>query len=320
MRCRFPLISSLAADRRCRRPRRRRRAAPRGIRGRSGRRAGARRAHRQDRARRGRRRQRRAASPRSSRSATAWSPPRARPRRPETRRASPSATSSEAYQQVGRPRSRLALLAHRRSANPARVARRLLPRRLGARRQEGGGAPGRRRTRSTTASRPRSTRSPARRATTSFAARTTASRDQPFVANVGDLALVCNGDTGEHDNTEPPDWRGSPDDPSMRVPAYWHGKLQRHGFAARIAAVPKIAQKASWNPIHITLGELLLGDPRREVEIPRGQLRAVRTCSSGRISAAGAGTFPSRTSSRSSSRCRRDWRGATSCRPGTTRG
>jgi len=76
-------------------------------------------------------------------------------------------------------------------------------------------------------------------------------RDQPFVANVGDLALVCNGDTGEHDNTEPPNWRGSPNDPSMRVPPYWYGKLQRHGFAARIAAVPKIAQKGRWNPIHI---------------------------------------------------------------------
>jgi len=77
------------------------------------------------------------------------------------------------------------------------------------------------------------------------------SRDQPFVANVGDLALVCNGDTGEHDNTEPPNWRGSADDPSMRVPDYWRGKLQRHGFAARIAAPPKIAGKSRWNPIHI---------------------------------------------------------------------
>ena len=78
-----------------------------------------------------------------------------------------------------------------------------------------------------------------------------ASRDQPFVANVGDLALVCNGDTGEHDNTEPPNYRGSAADPSMRVPDYWRGRLQRHGFAARIAAPPKIVQKAKWNPIHI---------------------------------------------------------------------
>ena len=78
-----------------------------------------------------------------------------------------------------------------------------------------------------------------------------ASRDQPFVANVGDLALVCNGDTGEHDNTEPPNYRGSVNDPSMRVPPPWQGRLQRHGFAARIAAPPKIAQKGKWNPIHI---------------------------------------------------------------------
>jgi len=76
-------------------------------------------------------------------------------------------------------------------------------------------------------------------------------RDQPFVAEVGDLALVCNGDTGEHDNTEPPNFRGSANDPSMRVPDYWRGRLQRHGFAARIAAVPKIAQKGRWNPIFI---------------------------------------------------------------------
>jgi hypothetical protein len=71
-------------------------------------------------------------------------------------------------------------------------------------------------------------------------------------AEVGDLMLVCDGDNGQHDNTEPLGWRGSPADPSMRVPAYWRGKLQRHGFAARIAAPPKIAAKARWNPIHIT--------------------------------------------------------------------
>jgi hypothetical protein len=71
-------------------------------------------------------------------------------------------------------------------------------------------------------------------------------------AEVGDLVLVCDGDDGHHDNTERYGWRGSPDDPSTRVPDYWRGKLQRHGFAARIAAVPKIAQKGRWNPIHIT--------------------------------------------------------------------
>ena len=75
---------------------------------------------------------------------------------------------------------------------------------------------------------------------------------RPIEAEVGDLMLVCDGDGGQHDNTEPRGWRGSPDDPSMRVPAYWHGKLQRHGFAARLASVPKIAQKGKWNPIHIT--------------------------------------------------------------------
>ena len=71
-------------------------------------------------------------------------------------------------------------------------------------------------------------------------------------ADVGDWMLVCDGDGGQHDNTEPYGWRGSPDDPSMRVPAYWRGKLQRHGFAARIASPPKIAQKGKWNPIHVT--------------------------------------------------------------------
>jgi hypothetical protein len=75
---------------------------------------------------------------------------------------------------------------------------------------------------------------------------------RPIDAEVGDLLLVCDGDGGEHDHTEPPGWRGSPDDPSMRVPPYWRGRLQRHGFAARLAAPPKIAQKGRWNPIHIT--------------------------------------------------------------------
>lgn len=73
-----------------------------------------------------------------------------------------------------------------------------------------------------------------------------------FVADVGDLAIVCDGDDGHHDNTERIGWRGSSDDPATRVPQYWRGRLQRHGFAARIAAVPKIAEKGRWNPIHIT--------------------------------------------------------------------
>ena len=75
---------------------------------------------------------------------------------------------------------------------------------------------------------------------------------RPIEANVGDLMLVCDGDDGSNDNTEPIGWRGSPDDPSTRVPPYWRGRLQRHGFAARIAAPPRIAQKGRWNPIHIT--------------------------------------------------------------------
>ena len=41
---------------------------------------------------------------------------------------------------------------------------------------------------------------------------------RPIEAEVGDLMLVCDGDNGQHDNTEPYGWRGSPDDPSMRVP------------------------------------------------------------------------------------------------------
>ena len=71
-------------------------------------------------------------------------------------------------------------------------------------------------------------------------------------ADVGDLLLVCDGDGGQHDNSERIGWRGSPDDPSTRVPPYWRGKLQRHGFAARVTAPPKIVNKGRWNPIHIT--------------------------------------------------------------------
>jgi hypothetical protein len=77
-------------------------------------------------------------------------------------------------------------------------------------------------------------------------------RTRDVEGEVGDLMLVCDGDDGHHDNTERYGYRGSPDDPSTRVPDYWRGKLQRHGFAARIAGVPKIAGKGKWNPIHIT--------------------------------------------------------------------
>jgi hypothetical protein len=71
-------------------------------------------------------------------------------------------------------------------------------------------------------------------------------------ANVGDMMAVCDGDDGHHDNTERIGWRGSPHDPSTRVPPYWRGRLQRHGFAARVTAPPKIVDKGRWNPIHIT--------------------------------------------------------------------
>lgn len=75
---------------------------------------------------------------------------------------------------------------------------------------------------------------------------------RPLDAEVGDLVVVCDGDDGHHDNTERIGWRGSPDDPSTRVPDYWRGRLQRHGFAIRVAAPPAIVRKGRWNPIHIT--------------------------------------------------------------------
>jgi hypothetical protein len=77
-------------------------------------------------------------------------------------------------------------------------------------------------------------------------------RKSDVEANMGDLLLVCDGDDGHHDNTERIGWRGSPDDPATRVPPYWRGRLQRHGFAARITAPPRIVDKGRWNPIHIT--------------------------------------------------------------------
>jgi hypothetical protein len=63
-------------------------------------------------------------------------------------------------------------------------------------------------------------------------------------ANVGDFMLVCDGD-GEHARYSP-----SPDD--VRMPPDWRGRLQRRGFAVRIAALPRIVDKGRWNPIHIT--------------------------------------------------------------------
>jgi hypothetical protein len=62
-------------------------------------------------------------------------------------------------------------------------------------------------------------------------------RDQPFVAEKGDLVLVCASGT----HTE------------KRLPAPWSAeKIQSGGFAARLAAPPLIARKTRWNPIHIT--------------------------------------------------------------------
>jgi hypothetical protein len=58
---------------------------------------------------------------------------------------------------------------------------------------------------------------------------------EPFVAEKGDLVLVCDG--------------GS--DVDHRLPAEWT-PVQRSGFALRVGAPPLIVKKAKWNPIHIT--------------------------------------------------------------------
>ncbi|MSP62724.1 MAG: hypothetical protein EXR72_20820 [Myxococcales bacterium] len=60
----------------------------------------------------------------------------------------------------------------------------------------------------------------------------------PVGARVGDLVLVCDGGSGV-DRREP-------------MPPQWSGPVQQSGFAVRVARPPKIAEKARWNPIHVT--------------------------------------------------------------------
>lgn len=57
-----------------------------------------------------------------------------------------------------------------------------------------------------------------------------------FHANVGDLALVCDGGR----TTE------------RRLPEDWASDFQTSGFAVRLKAPPKITQKERWRPLHIT--------------------------------------------------------------------
>jgi hypothetical protein len=61
-------------------------------------------------------------------------------------------------------------------------------------------------------------------------------RKYPFTAEVGDLVMFCgHPGRGEQDKRLPPQW----------------GEYVHHGFAVRLAAVPRIVQKARWAPIHI---------------------------------------------------------------------
>ncbi len=61
-------------------------------------------------------------------------------------------------------------------------------------------------------------------------------RTVEFEAEPGELVLVCDGGT----------------DTDRRLPPEWQQNLQRAGFAARLNAPPRVAQKGKWNPIHIT--------------------------------------------------------------------
>jgi hypothetical protein len=60
---------------------------------------------------------------------------------------------------------------------------------------------------------------------------------KPLTAEKGDLVLVCDGGASA-DRALPPPFAGE--------------RVQRSGFAVRVAAPPKIAEKARWNPRHIT--------------------------------------------------------------------
>jgi hypothetical protein len=60
---------------------------------------------------------------------------------------------------------------------------------------------------------------------------------QPLRAGVGDLVLVCDGGS-DIDGKLPPPFKDA--------------RVQTSGFAVKIPAPPRIAQKARWQPIHIT--------------------------------------------------------------------
>ncbi len=60
----------------------------------------------------------------------------------------------------------------------------------------------------------------------------------PLQAEVGDLVLVCDG--------------GSDASSRWKLPPEWTGEVQTSGFAVPVAAPPRIAQKAKWNPVHVT--------------------------------------------------------------------
>ncbi len=60
---------------------------------------------------------------------------------------------------------------------------------------------------------------------------------EDFVAEKGELVLVCDGGT-DHDKRLPAPWSEAP--------------LEHSGFAVKIESPPLIIKKAKWNPIHIT--------------------------------------------------------------------
>jgi|GEM_PF-2317815 len=77
----------------------------------------------------------------------------------------------------------------------------------------------------------------------------------PFVAEVGDLVLLCAERAG-YDKTRSDDafelWRGD----APLYPPSWPQPVQRGGLAARIARVPLIAEKARFNPFHVSRNDM----------------------------------------------------------------
>ena len=264
------------------------------------------------------------ASPRSSRSATASSPPRARPRRRRRRRA-----LRRARVQGGRTQDR-------RLTTPAGAARSPLdpknpvPSDEGRFRGDWGRVVKKEAVRLTPKNaldegEPATLYEVAGQARHYFIRGDELRRRPPISRSSPTSATWCSCATATPASTTTPSRPTGAAAPTTRrcaCPTYWRGKLQRHGFAARIAAPPKIAGKRRWNPHpHHARRDYFWAIKDVKWKYPRERLRAVGPVRRARSRRRPLGHPRRERPVASSSRCRRRCRGATLLQsPATTPG